>query len=180
MAELATLARPYAEALFQVARQQGPRAMSDVLAQVVALAAVASDAQLHQFAGHPKVQAQQVFEVVSAAVKQPLFTPVQNLLRTVIDNGRLAVLAQIAAQYQELVNSQAGVHDAHIASAFPIEPVQMGAVLQALEKRFGRKLNPIVTLHPELIGGIRVVVGDEVLDTSIKARLQQMNAALTA
>lgn len=180
MAELATLARPYAEALFLVARQQGPQALSDIAAQVTALASVATDPQLRQFAEHPKVQAPQVFEVVVAAVKQPLLDPVQNLLRTVIDNGRLAVLAQIASQYQELVNSQAGVHDAHIASAFPIEPGQMGTVLQALEKRFGRRLNPIVTLQPELIGGIRVVVGDEVLDTSIQARLQQMSAALTA
>jgi F-type H+-transporting ATPase subunit delta len=152
MAELATLARPYAEALFLVARQLGPQALSDIAAQVT----------------------------VMAAVKQPLLDPVQNLLRTVIDNGRLAALAQIASQYRELVNSQAGVHDAHIASAFPIESGQMGAVLQALEKRFGRRLNPIVTLQPELIGGIRVVVGDEVLDTSIRARLQQMSAALTA
>lgn len=180
MAELATLARPYAEALFQVARQQGQQALVDVSGQVAALSVVMADPQLRQFAEHPKVQAQQVFDVVTAAVKQPLLNSVQNLLRTVIDNGRLAAMSQIASQYQELVNSQAGVHDAHIASAFPIEPGLMGAVMQALEKRFGRRLNPIVTIQPELIGGIRVAVGDEVLDTSIKARLLQMNAALTA
>ncbi len=180
MAELATLARPYAEALFQVVRQQGAQAMGAVAAQVEALAAVAADPQLRQLADHPKVQAAQVFDVMSAALKQPLLEPVQNLLRTVIDNGRLVALGQIATQFQVLMNAQAGVSDAHIASAFPIEAAQLPNVMAALEKRFGRKLNPVVTLQPELIGGIRVVVGDEVLDTSIQARLQQMNAALTA
>ena len=65
-------------------------------------------------------------------------------------------------------------------SAFPIDDAQMDAVLGALEKRFGRKLNAKVEVEPALIGGIRVVVGDEVLDTSVKARLEQMKAALTA
>lgn len=180
MAELATLARPYAEALFQVARPQGAQAMGVIAAQVEALAAVAADPQLRQLADHPKVQAAQVFDVMSTAAKQPLLEPVQNFLRTVIENGRLAALGQIAVQFQVLVNAQAGVHDAHIASAFPIEAAQLPSVMAVLEKRFGRKLNPVVTLQPELIGGIRVVVGDEVLDTSIQARLQQMNVALTA
>jgi F-type H+-transporting ATPase subunit delta len=180
MAELATLARPYAEALFQAVRPQGASALSAVAAQVDALAAVSADPQLRQLADHPKVQSQQVFDVIVGAAGQPLLDPVKNLLRTVIDNGRLVALAQIAVQFQALVNSQAGVHDAHIASAFPIEPGQLPSVVAALEKRFNRKLNPVVTLQPELIGGIRVVVGDEVLDTSIQARLQQMSVALTA
>lgn len=180
MAELATLARPYAEALFQVVRPSGAVSLGEVLDQVEALATVAADPQLQQLTDHPKVQPAQVFEVVSAAAKRPLSGPVQNFLRTLIDNGRLRVLPQIAVQLKALVNSQAGVHDALIASAFPIESGQLPGVVAALEKRFGRKLHPVVTLQPELIGGIRVVVGDEVLDTSIQARLQQMSVALTA
>ena len=180
MAELATLARPYAEALFQALRSQGPQTLTEVSAQLMALAVVSVDPQLRQFADHPKVQAQQVFDVLVSAVQQPLLDPVQNLLRTVISNGRLAAMPQIVSQYQDWVNSQAGIRDAHIASAFPIEPGLMNTIMQALEKRFKRRLNPIVTLAPELIGGIRVMVGDEVLDMSIKARLKQMSAALTA
>ncbi|MFN9749133.1 MAG: F0F1 ATP synthase subunit delta [Burkholderiales bacterium] len=180
MAELATLARPYAEALFQAVRQQGSQVLAEVSSQLRALAVISADPPLRQFADHPKVQAQQVFDVLALAVQQPLLDSVQNLLRTVIDNGRLSAMPQIASQYQDWVNSQAGIHDAHIASAFPIEPGLMNALMQALEKRFGLRLNPIVTLEPELIGGIRVMVGDEVLDTSIKARLKQMNAALSA
>jgi F-type H+-transporting ATPase subunit delta len=79
-----------------------------------------------------------------------------------------------------LVNTAGGVSDALIQSAYPIDAAQLAEVSAALEKRFGRKLNPTVALVPELIGGIRVVVGDEVLDTSVKARLEQMKLALTA
>ena len=105
---------------------------------------------------------------------------VGNLLRTVIDNGRLAALPEIAAQFQALVNASTGVSDATIQSAFAIDDAQLGDVVAALEKRFGRKLNARVEITPELIGGVRVVVGDEVLDTSVKARLEQMKVALTA
>jgi F-type H+-transporting ATPase subunit delta len=67
-----------------------------------------------------------------------------------------------------------------IYSAFPVDGDALANVAETLEKRFGRKLNVSVALEPELIGGIRVVVGDEVLDTSVKARLEQMKVALTA
>ena len=110
----------------------------------------------------------------------PLSKPATNLLRTVIDNNRLVALPEIAAQYHALVNGRSGTSDAVVHSAFPIEPQQLQDVVVALERRFGRKLNASVVIDPELIGGIRVVVGDEVLDTSIKVRLEQMKAALTA
>lgn len=180
MAELATLARPYAEALFQVVQPQGPSALQAAAAQLKALAAVAQDSQLRQLASNPNVQARQVFDVLCAAAQDPLLEPVKNCLLVVIDNARLVALPEIAAQFQALLSTHALVFDAHIASAFPIDPEQLVQVLAALEKRFARKLNPIVTLQPELIGGIRVMVGDEVLDTSIQARLQQMSAALAA
>ncbi len=177
MAELATIARPYAEALFKASAAADGAALA---AQLGALAEVAGNAQLRQFADNPKVSDSQVLDVIGAVVKAPLSAPVANLLRTMIENGRLAALPEVAAQFHALVNQQAGVSDAVIHSAFPIEPAQLGDVVAALEKRFGRKLNPSVVVEPELIGGIRVVVGDEVLDTSVKARLQQMKVALTA
>jgi F-type H+-transporting ATPase subunit delta len=121
-----------------------------------------------------------VFEVISSVVKAPLSEASKNLLRTVIDNGRLNVLSEIAAQFNVLVNRHSGVSDAVVYSAFPIEPAQLADVIVSLETRFKRKLNATVQVQPDLIGGIRVVVGDEVLDTSVKARLEQMKAALTA
>jgi F-type H+-transporting ATPase subunit delta len=177
MAELATLARPYAEALFQVAVKGD---LKRAAAEAEALAAVAANPQLRVFADNPKATAAQVFDLITSVVSTPLTDASKNLLRTVIDNNRLGVLPEIAAQFHALVNARSGVSDAVIYSAFAIEPAQLADVVASLEKRFNRKLNANVVIEPELIGGIRVVVGDEVLDSSVKARLEQMKVALTA
>jgi F-type H+-transporting ATPase subunit delta len=176
MAELATIARPYAEALFQSSTKD----LNGTTQWLEALAGVAGNPQLLQFAGNPKVGNQQVYDVVTDVARVQLPPAGQNFLRAIIDNGRLAALPEIAAQFREMKNAQSGSSDAVVYSAFPIAAQQLGSVAQALEKRFGRKLNLTVQEDPSLIGGIRVVVGDEVLDTSVKARLEQMKVALTA
>ena len=176
MAELATIARPYAEALFQASTND----LNGTTQWLDALAGVAGNPQLLQFAGNPKVGNQQVFDVVSDVARVQLPPAGQNFLRAIIENGRLAALPEVAQQFREMKNAQSGSSDAVVYSAFPIAAGQLGAVAQALEKRFGRKLNVTVQEDPSLIGGIRVVVGDEVLDTSVKARLEQMKVALTA
>ena len=176
MAELATIARPYAEALFQSSKND----LNGTSQWLEALAAVAGNAQLLQFAANPKMGSQQVFDVVTDVARVQLPPTGQNFLRTVIENGRLAAVPQVAQQFREMKNAQSGSSDAVVYSAFPIPADQLGAVSQVLEKRFGRKLNVTVQEDPSLIGGIRVVVGDEVLDTSVKARLEQMKVALSA
>lgn len=177
MAELATIARPYAEALFKAVAPNDAVAVSG---QVAALAQVAANEQVRQFADNPKVSAAQVYDLISSVTKIGLGDAAKNLLRAVIDNGRLAALPELATQFHALVNSRSGVSDATVYSAFPIEPAQLADVVATLEKRFARKLNATVVVDPALIGGIRVVVGDEVLDTSVAARLEQMKVALTA
>ena len=117
--------------------------------------------------------------MLTGAAKQSLDSKVSNLLGAVIDNGRLAALPEIALQFKALVNAQSGTSDATVYSAFAIDDGALADVVSTLEKRFGRKLNARVVIDAELIGGIRVVVGDEVLDTSVKARLEQMKTALT-
>jgi F-type H+-transporting ATPase subunit delta len=177
MAEIATIARPYAEALFKASGADA-RAL---VQQLDALARIAADPTLRQFADDPKVTADQVEQVISGALNGVQLSPaVQNLLRTVLENGRLAALPEVASQYRALVNEQSGISDAQIDSAFPLEGSQLADVVATLEKRFGRKLNATVQVDNELIGGIRAAVGDEVFDASIKARLEQMKAALTA
>ena len=177
MAEIATIARPYAEALFQVAKSQDLAVWGR---QLDALAQVAQDADLRQFADHPKAQSEQVLAVIAAAAKQDLTPGVQNFLRAVIENGRLAALPEVVAQYHVLANAASGVSDAHIYSAYEISDAQLAELKTTLEQRFGRKLDAHVQIEPALIGGVRVVVGDEVLDTSVKARLERMKVALTA
>ncbi len=181
MAELATIARPYAEALMKASGKAGAPALAG---EIGALAQVAGDAQMRQFADNPKVDSAQVFDLLTSVAKMPSGAApsesAKNLLRAVIDNGRLAALPEIAAQFQALVDAQSGTSRATIESAFPIDASQLADLKATMEKRFGRKLEAHVVVHPELIGGVRVVVGDEVLDTSIRARLEQMKAALTA
>lgn len=176
MAELATIARPYAEALFKAAA-------SDLAAASVwldELAAIASNMQLQQYAGNPGVTSVQAFEVVAGVAKNVLPDAAKNFLRTVIDNGRITVLPEIADQFRALKNAQSGSSDATVYSAFALDNAAVEDLAVTLEKRFGRKLNVKVELQPDLIGGVRVVVGDEVLDTSVKARLEQMKVALTS
>lgn len=176
MAELATIARPYAEALFKAAGNQA----ADLVAQLDVLANVADNEQLRQFADSPKVDAAQVYGVITGVAQTALDNRVSNLLNAVIENGRLAALSEIAQQFKAQVNAQSGSSDAIVYSAFDIDAGSLAEVVTSLEKRFGRKLNARVQLDADLIGGIRVVVGDEVLDTSVKARLEQMKVALTA
>ena len=176
MAELATIARPYAEALFKASASD----LSKAAAWVDELGVIAQNAQLLQFSDSPKVTVQQVFDLIASVAKTALPDQAKNFLRTVIENGRLGALPEIAHQFRALKNAQSGSSDAVVYSAFPIDGSALVGVSAMLEKRFGRKLNASVVLQPELIGGIRVVVGDEVLDTSVKARLEQMKIALTA
>ena len=176
MAELATIARPYAEALFKAQASD----LNGTAAWLDELAAVADNGQLQQFADSPKVTDAQVFDLISGVVRTALPEAGKNFLRLIIENGRLAALPVVAQQFRALVNAQSGTADAVVHSAFPIDAAALADLSATLEKRFGRKLQVSVEQDVSLIGGIRVVVGDEVLDTSVKARLEQMKAALTA
>jgi F-type H+-transporting ATPase subunit delta len=176
MAELATIARPYAEALFKAQASD----LAGTAAWLDELAAVADNAQLQQFADSPKVTDAQVFDLISGVVRSALPEAGKNFLRLAIENSRLGALPVIAQQFRALVNAQSGTADAVVQSAFPIDAAALAELSTTLEKRFARKLQVSVEINESLIGGIRVVVGDEVLDTSVKARLEQMKAALTA
>jgi F-type H+-transporting ATPase subunit delta len=176
MAEPSTIARPYAAALFQSSTAADG---AQLATQLDALAGIAGDAGLREFASNPKVTDEQVYTLVSGLAGSDLSPKLKNLLNVVIDNGRLSVLPEIASQFRSLVNDGGGVADAHIVSAFPLDAAQQADLAKVLEKRFGRQLTTSVTVDPSLIGGVRVTVGDEVLDTSIVARLEQMRVALT-
>lgn len=176
MAELATIARPYAEALFKVVRND----LEAASVWVEEFAAIGSNAQLQEFARDPNVSDAQVFDLLTGVAKTKLPEQAKNFLRTLIENGRVAALPEIAVQFRNLKNAQSGSSDAVVYSAFPVEGSALAEISSTLEKRFNRKLNVSVQLDADLIGGIRVVVGDEVLDSSVKARLEQMKVALAA
>lgn len=175
MAELATIARPYADALYKASSSD----LNGAAVWVDELKNIASNSQLQQLADNPNISATQVFDVIAGVARVALPEMAKNFLRTVIENGRLSALPEIAEQFRVLKNAQSGSADAVVYSAFAIDSAALADLAAALEKRFARKLNVSVELQPELIGGIRVVVGDEVLDSSVKARLEQMKMALT-
>ena len=176
MAEIATIARPYAEALFKASAAD----LGGTSAWLGQVAAAADDPQLKQFADNPKVTVEQVLGVIAGVVGGQLPAAATNFLTAVLDNGRFAALPEIGRQFRVLANAQSGSSDALVYSAFPIGEAELATLTTTLERRFGRKLKLSVELEPALIGGIRVVVGDEVLDTSVKARLEQMKVALSA
>jgi len=177
MAELATIARPYADALFKAAPEADQALWIE---QVSCLAQIAADPQVREFAQNPKVTVDHVVEVISGAVKVALAPAVTHFLRAVLENGRLAALPEMAGQFQALVRARQGVSEARIISAFPMSADQVAEIVAPLERRFGRKLTVKLEVDAELIGGVRVQVGDEVLDTSVKARLERMKSALVA
>jgi F-type H+-transporting ATPase subunit delta len=177
MAELATVARPYAEALFRVAQTGDMAAWSTLTSE---LAQIGANVDVQDYARNPNVTEAQVADAFASLVKAPLTAEAKNFLAMLIENGRVSLLPEIGAQFALLKNAQEGSADAVITSAFEISAAQVTDLVKTLEKKFGRKLNPTVTVDPSLIGGVRVVVGDEVLDTSVRAKLQQMNVALAS
>lgn len=177
MAELATIARPYAEALFRVAKSGNLSAWSELVAE---MAQVAAHPDVLALAHNPKISAAQTAEVFLSLIKSPLTDEAKNFVTTLTDYDRLTLLPEIANQFHSLVNANEGTADVEIFSAFEMNDAQVGELVMTLEKKFGRKLHPSVTLDTSLIGGVRIVVGDQVLDTSVRAKLQQMQVALTA
>lgn len=179
MAELATIARPYAEALFGVAEGGDLAAWS---ALVQELGQVARLPELMTIASSPKVSRAQVVDLLLAAAQSPSKDSPQakNFVQMLVDNHRLSLLPEIAVQFDELKNAREGAADALIVSAFPLQEAQLADLVASLTRKFGRKLKPTVEVDPSLIGGVRVTVGDEVLDTSVRARLADMRTALTA
>jgi F-type H+-transporting ATPase subunit delta len=179
MAELSTIARPYAGALFETARASG-EGLDRWLASVDELAALMSHPQVAQVVADPKLDDAQVADLLVGMVKQPLPAMTANFLKLLVANQRLTALPEVAIQFRRLKNQAEGVADCLIETAYPLSDGEVADLVAALAKRFGSKLRPTVKVNPALIGGVRIAVGDQVLDNSVRARLNQMQTALTA
>ena len=184
MAELSTIARPYAHALLLALREgkKGPEEAADLAAVLDGIAQVVTTPELVSVIGDPKLSSEQIYDLIIAGLGQvKLPEEAVNLLKVVVENGRLEAVPEIARQFRELKNQSEGVADAYIESAMPMTQAEVDDLVANLGKRFpGLKLTPIVTINEALIGGVRVRVGDRVLDGSIQTRLAQMQEALTA
>ncbi|SCU73883.1 ATP synthase subunit delta [Cupriavidus necator] len=180
MAETATIARPYAEALFRVASESSAGNLGAWSELVSEMGQVAANPDMKAVAGDPNVPGEKLAELFLSALKSPLNDEARRFVNLLVDNGRLTVMPEIAEQFHVLKNAREGSSDVEITSAFPLEGSQLNDLVAALERKFGRKLYAQVAVDPSLIGGVSVKVGDEVLDTSVRSRLAAMQATLTA
>jgi F-type H+-transporting ATPase subunit delta len=178
MAELATIARPYAEALFESAK---PAELASCLEQLNELAQLAALPEVAALSNNPKVSADDLSKLLSSMVKTKLDPKVASFLNLVNQNHRLAAVPEIAHQFEAMKDKSEGAAEVMITSAFPLEGSVLKDLLSSLKKRFGGKeLRPTIQVDPALIGGVRIQVGDEVMDSSVKAQLAQMQASLGA
>lgn len=175
MAENLTLARPYAEAVFALAQEGASlTAWAEVLSR---LALVAADDSVRECMENPRLQNSQIAKLFIESAGIPLSAEQQGFVQLLVENGRAALLPEIHSLFVLRKNETEGVKDALVTSAYAIEESLQKQLTADLEARFGR-LRVTVQIDPELIGGIRVAVGDEVIDASVRGKLATMAAAL--
>jgi F-type H+-transporting ATPase subunit delta len=178
MAEPSTIARPYAEAVFRLADAQGKLAeWSGVLANI---AAVAADERIRAAVGDPNLSAAKIAGLFISVLSGKLSGDAENLVRVLAENGRLDVLAEIRTQYEALRNEREGVVEAEIHTAFDLDSAQLADLVARLEKNTGRKVRASVHVDKNLIAGVKVVLGDKVIDGSARAQLGALENALKA
>ena len=176
MAEIITIARPYAEAIFDLANASGK--LSEWSQRLDTMAAVAANAGMRALIGNPNISAEQVYGVFAASCGAALNTEAQSLVRVLIENQRLSALPEVKDLFDSLKREREGQVEAHVTTAFPLADSQLAALVSDLETRFNRKVQPVVSVDSELIGGVRVQVGDEVIDGTVRGKLAAMASAL--
>ena len=175
MAESVTIARPYAVAAYSIASETGTQGIWSERLQRLAL--IAQDGDMAEVMGNPRLSAEQVAELFISLSNDndPIFG---SFIRTLAENRRLALLPEISRLFDLAKGQEEGVKEAVVHSAFPIDDTQVAALLRELEPRFGSRLTARVEIDPSLIGGVRVAVGDQVLDASVRGKLDAMTVAL--
>ena len=178
MAEPSTVARPYAEAAFRLA--SGANALSKWSGMIGALAQVAEDQRVRAAIADPALSDAQAAGVFIAILAGKLDAQAENFVRVLAENNRLELLPEIQLQFEALKNEKEGVVEAEVYSAFDLSDAQVADLAQRLEKRTGRKVRAQVKVDKELIGGVKVVIGDKVIDGSARAQLGALETALKA
>jgi len=176
MAEPSTLARPYAEAVFRLADGEGKLGeWSDMLAN---LAQVAADQNVQAAMSDPNLSSPKVAGLFLNILGGKLTGEAENLVRVLAENRRLDVLPEVASQFETLKNDREGLVEARIVSAFALDDAQLADLVARLEKKTGKRVKAEVRVDNDLIAGVRVEVGDKVIDGSARAQLAALAAAL--
>jgi F-type H+-transporting ATPase subunit delta len=178
MAELTTIARPYAEAAFALARDANALPVWSSMLRYAS--AVVAEPRMARALDNPKFTAGDKEALLLSVCGDKLDALGRSFVRVLIEADRVALLPQIDALFEELRNEAEGVAKARIDTAFPLTDADLAGLTAALEKRFGKRIEASVTVNPELIGGARISVGDTVIDASVQAQLQAMASRLRA
>jgi len=178
MSELSTLARPYAEAVFRLA--QGEKDLAGWSSRLQSLALIVSDAQVARLIADPAVAADRVADLIVEVAGSDLGERGGNFVKVLAENDRLSLLPEIGAQFEALKANAEGTLEATITSAQELTQAQLEALVAGLKAKFNRAVNVQVAVDPELIGGAVIAIGDQVIDGSVKGRLQRMSFALQA
>ena len=178
MAELTTIARPYAEAAFSLARDQNAL---PVWSQMLKLAAtVVADVRIADALDNPKLDAPAKESLLLSICGERLNPEGRNFVRLLVEADRITLMPAIASLFETLKDEADGVAKATIETAFPLEGTDLADLTAALERRFKRKVEPTVVVNPELVGGARITVGDNVIDGTVQERLRAMAVQLRA
>lgn len=183
MAELTTIARPYAEAVFALARDADSLAPWASLLRLAS--AVVADRTLAASLDNPNLTAGDkeslLLSVLAPELQRlSLDHDGRNFLRVLVEGERISLLPYIADVFDVLKNEAEGVASAQITTAFPLDDTTLGEIKAALERRFGKKIDATVDVDRELIGGARIAVGDRVIDVSVQGQLAAMATQLRA
>lgn len=176
MAEITTIARPYAEAVAALAREAGSwAAWSRDLALLVS---VVENEQVADLVANPAISSEQVADIIKGVCAGALSADAGNLVSVLAENKRYAALPEIARLFEEAKTAQEGMLEAKVTTAFELTAEQLAGLVVKLEAKLGKKVNASQVLDPDLIGGVVIQVGDEVLDASVRGRMNAMAATL--
>lgn len=178
MAEISTIARPYAVAAYKLGKSQ--KALAKWSEMLGFATAVANNAQMQAYIQDPKVVSSDLQAAFLKVCGDKLNENAQNLIKVLVEYGRLSILPEITSAFEELKAQDEGVLDAQIIAAAKISDKEVKDLVGRLETKFGKKITANVAVDPEIIGGIKIVVGDTVIDASVKGQLQNLAYALTA
>ena len=178
MAEPSTIARPYAEAAFRLADAQGK--LADWSAVLANLSVVAADARVREAISDPNFPAAKIAGLFISVLAGKLTGEAENFVRVLAENGRLGVVTEIRAHFEALKNEREGTIEAEVYTAFEMDQAQVADLVSRLEKKTGRKVKARVSVDKSLIGGVKIVIGDKVIDGSARAQLAALETALKA
>src|SRR5258708_5780866 len=144
------------------------------------LALVSADERVQAAVADPKLTDAKIAGLFISILSGKLTGDAENFVRVLAENGRLNLLPEIRQQFEALKNEREGVIEAEVQSAFELNEAQLKDLVQRLEKKTGRKVRPHVSVDRELIGGVKIVLGDKVIDGSARAQLGALETALKA